>query len=134
MQYAAALADGIHDLMTKESAPAPARMRFIIAKLRDAPKLLAAARANVQNPPRLFAERGAAMMRGAAEMLGKDLDLAFATEPNARLRDSLRHAADGVIPLVNAYATYLEREVVPRATATSRSARPISLAATAPRR
>jgi uncharacterized protein (DUF885 family) len=116
MQYAAAFADGIHDLMTKESAPAPARMRFIIAKLRDAPKLLAAARANVQNPPRLFAERGAAMMRGAAEMLGKDLDLAFATEPNARLRDSLRHAADGVIPLVNAYATYLEREVVPRAT------------------
>src|SRR5262245_25868300 len=81
MQYAAALADGIHDLMTKESAPAPVRMRYIIAKLRAAPKLIAAARANIQNPPRLFAERGAAMMRGAAEMLGKDLDLAFAAPP-----------------------------------------------------
>jgi len=116
MQYGSALADGIHDLMTKESAPAPVRMRYIIAKLRAAPKLIAAARANIQNPPRLFAERGAAMMRGAAEMLGKDLDLAFAAEPNARLRDSLRRAADAVIPIVNAYATYLERDVAPRAT------------------
>ncbi|HEV8215720.1 MAG TPA: DUF885 family protein, partial [Gemmatimonadaceae bacterium] len=116
MQYASALADGIHDLMTKESAPAPVRMRHIIAKLRAAPNLVAAARANIQNPPRLFAERGAAMMRGAAEMLSKDLDLAFATEPNARLRDSLRRAADAVIPLVNTYATYLERDVATRAT------------------
>ena len=116
MQYAAALADGIHDLMTKESAPAPVRMRYIIAKLRAVPKLIAAARANIQNPPRLFAERGAAMMRGAAEMLGRDLDLAFSGEPNPRLRDSLRRAADVVIPVVNAYATYLERDVAPRAT------------------
>jgi len=115
MLYAAALADGIHDLMTKESAAAPVRMRFIIAKLRSAPHLLAAARTNIQNPPRLFAERGAVMMRGASEMLGKDLDLAFAAEPNARLRDSLRRAADAVIPLVNAYATYLERDIAPRA-------------------
>ena len=115
MQYAAALADGIHDLMTKESAPAPVRMRYIMAKLRAAPALLAAARTNIQNPPRLFAERGAAMMRGAADMLGKDLDLAFATETNSRLRDSLRRAADAVIPLVNAYAAYLEKDVAPRA-------------------
>ena len=116
MQYAAALADGIHDLMAKESAPASVRMRYIIAKLRAAPKLLSAARANIQNPPRLFAERGAAMMRGAAEMLGKDLDLAFSGEPNARLRDSLRRAADAVIPIVNAYADYLDHDVAPRAT------------------
>jgi len=47
MQYGSALADGIHDLMTKESAPAPVRMRYIIAKLRAAPKLIAAARASV---------------------------------------------------------------------------------------
>jgi uncharacterized protein (DUF885 family) len=116
MQYAAALADGIHDLMIKESAPAPVRMRYIMAKLRATPALLAAARTNIQNPPRLFAERGAAMMRGAADMLGKDLDLAFAAETNSRLRDSLRRAADAVIPLVNAYAAYLEKDVAPRAT------------------
>ena len=116
MIYASALSDGIHDLMTMESAPAPKRMRQIISKLHAAPSLLLHARRNITNPPRLFAERGVVMMRGASEMLGNDLDLAFATSPDRALRDSLRRAADAVIPLVNAYATWLEREVVPRAT------------------
>jgi uncharacterized protein (DUF885 family) len=116
MLYGSALTDGVHNLMTMESDPAPVRMRRIIAKLRRTPALLSAARANIVNPPKLFAERGAAMMHGASEMLGKDLDLAFASEPNRALRDSLRHAADTVLPLVNAYATYLEREVIPKAT------------------
>ena len=116
MLYASALTDGVHNLMTVESDPAPVRMRRIISKLRQVPALVAAARANIANPPRLFAERGASMMRGASEMLGKDLDLAFAAAPNGALRDSLRRTANGAIPLVDAYATYLEHDVVPRAT------------------
>jgi uncharacterized protein (DUF885 family) len=116
MIYASALSDGIHDLMTMESAPAPVRMRHIIAKLHAAPSLLAHARRNITNPPRLFAERGAVMMRGASEMLGKDLDLAFAASSDRALRDSLRHAADAAIPLVDSYASWLERDVAPKAT------------------
>jgi len=116
MLYASALADGIHNLMTMASDPAPVRMRRIIAKLGQVSTLLAAARTNIVNPPRLFAERGAAMMRGARDMLGHDLDLAFASEPNAALRDSLRKAADAAIPRIDAYVGYLEREVVPNAT------------------
>jgi uncharacterized protein (DUF885 family) len=116
MLYASALTDGVHNLMAMESDPAPIRMRRIISKLRQVPALLAAARVNVTNPPKLFAERGASMMRGASEMLGKDLDLAFAADPNRALRDSLRHAADAAIPKIDAYATFLEREIVPKAT------------------
>jgi uncharacterized protein (DUF885 family) len=116
MLYASALADGVHNLMSMESNPAPIRMRRIISKLRQTPALLTAARTNVVNPPRLFAERGASMMRGASEMLGKDLDLAFASDPNRALRDSLRRAADAVIPQIDAYATFLEREVALKAT------------------
>ena len=116
MLYASALADGVHNLMTMASDPAPVRMRRIIAKLSQVPVFLANARANVTNPPRLFAERGVGMMRGAREMLGHDLDLAFASEPNAALRDSLRHAADAAIPPIDAYIAYLERTVLPKAT------------------
>src|SRR5690349_25174701 len=49
-------------------------------------------------------------------MLGHDLDLAFASEPNAALRDSLRKAADAAVPEIAAYVAYLEREVIPKAT------------------
>jgi len=115
MLYASALTDGVHNLMTMESSPAPERMRRIISKLRQVPTLLSAARTNITNPPKLFAERGAAMMHGASDMLGKDLDLAFASVPSAPLRDSLRRAADQAKPLIDAYTTYLEREVIPKA-------------------
>jgi hypothetical protein len=115
MLYASALADGVHNLMTMASDPAPVRMRRIISKLSGVPALLADAKSNIKNPPKLFAERGAAMMRGAREMLGRDLTLAFEGVPNAALKDSLRRAADAAIPQISAYITYLERDVIPKA-------------------
>lgn len=115
MIYAAALADGVHDLMTVESAPEDVRMRNIISKLRQSPRLLRSARENIRNPPRLFAERGLGAMRGASEMLRSDLDLAFANARNAALRDSLRRAADAAIPEIDGYARWLETMVIPRA-------------------
>jgi len=115
MLYASALADGVHNLMTMASDPAPVRMRRAISKLGQVPALLAAARTNVKNPPRLFAERGAAFMKGAHEELGHDLDLAFASEPNAALRDSLRRAADVARTQIDGYVKYLEQTVIPKA-------------------
>ncbi len=116
MLYASALADGVHNLMTMTSDPAPVRMRRIISKLHQLPAFLNDAKVNVVNPPRLFAERGAGFMRGARDMLGRDLDAAFAAEPNAALRDSVRKAADAAIPQIAAYVAYLERDVIPKAT------------------
>jgi uncharacterized protein (DUF885 family) len=115
MLYASAVADGVHNLMTMASDPAPVRMRRMISKLTQVPALLAAARTNVTNPPRLFAERGVAMMRGAHDELGHDLDLAFAAEPNAALRDSLRRAADAARLQIDAYIKHLEQNVIPKA-------------------
>ena len=54
-----------------ERPAAPCACAASIAKLQRVPALLAAARANVAEPAALFAERGAAMMRGASAMLGR---------------------------------------------------------------
>ena len=117
MIYAAALADGVHNLMVMENAPPDVRARRVMAKLRGVPALLAAARANIVAPPRLFAERGVVMMRGASQMLGRDLSLAFDAVVSAALRDSLAHAASVARPAIDQYVTYLDHDVVPRATA-----------------
>jgi hypothetical protein len=90
-------------------------MRRIVSKLAQVPALFDAARANITNSPQLLAERGAVMLRGAVDMLGRDLDLAFASDSNAALRDSLRRAADAAVPLITAYVTWLEQEVIPNA-------------------
>jgi len=112
MVYASAITDGVHDLMTMENDSAPVRMRRVIAKLRNVPALINAARTNVVNPPRLFAERGASMMRGANDMLAKDLDVAFASVINAKLHDSLRVVSVAAQTQISAYAAYLDREAL----------------------
>ena len=116
MLYASALADGVHNLMAMASDPAPVRMRRVVTKLAGVPALMAAARANVADPPRLLAERGLAMLRGASALLARDLPLAFADSGTPALRDSLRRAAAAAIPHVDGYAAHLERVVIPRAT------------------
>jgi hypothetical protein len=109
MLYASALTDGVHNLMVMESDPAPVRMRRVISKLGSTPKLLAAARANITDPPRIFADRALGSFRGARNLLGKDLDLAFASVPNRALRDSVRRAADAAIREVDVYIAELEK-------------------------
>ncbi len=116
MLYASALSDGVNNLMTMENAPAPVRMRRIIAKLTAVPQLIAAARANIVNPPKLFTERGIGFMRGAATMLEHDVPLAFAVQKGTPLMDSLMQAAAVARPLISAYADHLEHDVLPTAT------------------
>jgi len=77
MIYASAIADGVHNLMTMESAPAQERMERMRFKLRGVPLLLTAARANLRNPPRILAERAKGMFIGARDMLQHDLSLAL---------------------------------------------------------
>jgi hypothetical protein len=116
MLYASALSDGVHNLMTMENAPPPVRMRRVIGKLRGVPALLAAARTNITNPPRIFAERGLGMMKNASVMLGADLDLAFSSERGTPLMDSLRTAADVARAELDGYTAWFEQNVLPNAT------------------
>ena len=115
MTYATALSDGVHNLMTMENDAAPVRMRRIIAKLAGVPALLQAARTNIVNPPRIFAERGLGMMRGASTMLTTDLPVAFVTVQGTPLMDSLLSAATVAAKEIDAYTADFEKTVLPTA-------------------
>jgi uncharacterized protein (DUF885 family) len=116
MIYASAISDGVHDLMTMESSPAEERMRRAISKLSSVPRLLDAARANLENPPRVFVERGIAMLRGASGLLANDLPLAFENVQDPKLQEALSGAASTAREAIDAYASELESNVLPVAT------------------
>ncbi len=115
MTYASALSDGVHNLMTMENDAAPVRMRRIIGKLAGVPALLQAARTNISNPPKIFAERGLGMMRAASSMLTTDLGQAFTTQQGTALMDSLLSAAAIATREIDAYTTDFEQSVLPTA-------------------
>lgn len=115
MIYVAAVSDGMHDLVTMESAPAPERMQRAIDKLAQLPRLLAAARANIKRPPRIFVERASVMLGGTLDLLEHDLPLAFAADPDTALRRRLLQAATLARTQLAAYQHELLTEVLPRA-------------------
>jgi len=108
MIYAAAISDGVHDLMTMESSPAANRMTRAAAKLRGVPSLLAAARTNIRYPPRIFVERATTMFHGASELIARDLPLAFAEVQDPRLQRALTAAAGEARRAIDAYTAELE--------------------------
>ncbi|MGE5815180.1 MAG: DUF885 domain-containing protein [Acidobacteriota bacterium] len=114
MICAAAITDGVHNLMTIESSPAPERMQQATAKLRAVPTLVAAARENIRQPPRVFVERAIVMFRGASALLQHDLPLAFANVQDAR-KNALASAAANARRAIDEYASELEAKVLPQA-------------------
>jgi hypothetical protein len=115
MVYASAVSSGVHNLMTMESSPADLRARRIIAKLAGVPALLAAADANLTDPPRVMAERGVRMFRGAAGMLRGDVPLAFASLPDPALKQALTKSTTAAAAAIDAFVDRFERERLPTA-------------------
>ena len=115
MIYAAAVSDGVHNLMTMESAPAEVRARRVVTKLAGLPALLAAARTNIVNPPRVMAERGVRMFRGASAMLSTDLAKAFADVADPKLKAELSTSGATAAKAIDAYAAWFEKEQLPKA-------------------
>ena len=105
--YVASISDGLHDLMTMESAPAEVRMRHIQHKLRSIPRLIAQARHNVTNPPRVFIEQSVTMLQGVSDLLSHDLALAFADVSDKPLKVEMLHDAQ----IANGHVAKYAREL-----------------------
>jgi uncharacterized protein (DUF885 family) len=118
MIYASAISDGVHNLMTMESSPAAARAKQVTTKLGQVPKLLASARENLHSPPRVFVERAIVMFHGAADLVARNLPLAFVDVTDAALQEQLKASADAARRAIDEYAAELELKVLPRATGT----------------
>lgn len=117
MIYASAITDGVHNLMTMESAPAQVRMGRVRDKLRAVPALLQAAKANLRNPPRILAERGLGMFRGASAMLATDLALAL-DAPRGETWNAMMVEARQARTAIDAFIADYERTILPNANGT----------------
>jgi hypothetical protein len=115
MLYASAVSDGVHNLMTMESAPAEERARRIVSKLGGVPALLEAARVNLLNPPRVMSERGVRMLKGASAMLREDVALAFSSLHGTPLEAELKAAGEQAAKSIDDFVVWFEKERLPRA-------------------
>ncbi len=121
--YADVLATSLASQAIFPYAPEDERARRVLSKLRQAPRLIQAARDNIKEPPGIFAKVGLETLRGVLKFIEHDLPRAFFGVDDLHLLGDLADASVEAADAVKGYIGYLEEELAPRARASFRLGR-----------
>ncbi len=112
--YSSACANGVFVLMERKFAPPDDRLRSVIAREEQMPALLAAARVNLHNPPRIFTEIAIEQLPDIIAFFQHDVPEAFADahDPAAKAQFARSNAA--VISALKDYFAWLKSDLLPR--------------------
>ncbi|HEV2392034.1 MAG TPA: DUF885 domain-containing protein [Verrucomicrobiae bacterium] len=104
--------DCVYLLLTQSTMPLETNVANCIARMGQIPRIVAAARENLRNPPRVHTETAIRQNRGAINFYQHDLfEFAGAT----RQLDALKAAAVPVVDCLKQYQDFLEKDLLPRA-------------------
>jgi uncharacterized protein (DUF885 family) len=104
----------INDLISRDFAPLPARLKSARGRLEAIPSVIAAARANLKNPPRVYTETAIAQNKGVINLIRGELQM-FADQQPA-MKAELAPAQAAAVAALEDYGKWLETELLPRST------------------
>ena len=104
-------------------APVSERARRVVSKLRQAPRLIQAARDNIKDPPGIFVKAGVETLQGTLSFIEEHLLRAFAGLDDLHLLGDLADASSEAARAVRHYLGYLQHDLAPRARASFRLGR-----------
>ena len=104
--------DGVYLLLTQSTLPLETNVANAIARMALIPKVIAAARENLRNPPRTVTETAIRQNRGAIEFYKSDI---YNYAGRTRQLPALKAAAGAVVPELEEYQKFLENDLLPRA-------------------
>src|SRR5947207_11331425 len=116
MGYARRPGNAVDDLMKREFAPAPERLRSVIARLEQVPLLYAQGKENLTNPPREFTDLAVRVARGSSGFFeGSVAQWARgAASGDAALLRRFEEVNAKAIAAAREFAQWLEKDLLPR--------------------
>ncbi len=119
MLYNSVVASGLSSLSQREFAPVEERVRSLMARMERIPAVVAAAKANLRDVPKPWAEQGLRDTRGTVGFLREDLPKALEAQGLARVDAALRQefsaALARAVTEVEGFARWQEQELLPKA-------------------
>jgi uncharacterized protein (DUF885 family) len=100
--------------MSRKFAPPEARLRSLISRERQMPKVLMDARENLNNPPRIYTEIAIEQLPGNIDFFKNDVPLAFKDVKDKKLLADFKAANQSVIAALQQYETFLKKDLLPR--------------------
>jgi uncharacterized protein (DUF885 family) len=115
MVYARLPGEAVDGLMKRAFAPAPARLRSVIARLHAIPALYAAARANLDKPAPEHTTLALRMTKGSIGFFeGATRTWARSATQDPALLAEFEAANDAALAATRAFAAWLEHDLLPR--------------------
>lgn len=112
--YSSGATTAIFVIMSRNYAPAAERLKSAIARERLIPKMLQAARENLNNPPRIYTEVALAQIPGILSFFESDVPKAFASVKDAKLLAEFKASNTGVMDALRSYEKFLKDDLLPR--------------------
>ena len=112
--YSSACGNGAFTLMERKFASPDERLRSLIAREKQMPALLDAARVNLKNPPHIYTEIAIEQLPDIVTFFEDDVPLAFADAHDAALKAEFARSNAAVVTALNSYLNWLKTDLLPR--------------------
>jgi uncharacterized protein (DUF885 family) len=113
-RYSSIASTAIFVIMSRNFAPQDERLKSVIARERQMPKLFQAARENLKNPPRIYTEVALEQLPGIISFFEHDVPLAFTAVKDRALLDEFHRTNAAVIDDLRKYETFLKNDLLPK--------------------
>ena len=112
--YSSTCANGAFTLMERKFASPDDRLHSLVAREKQMPALLAAARVNLKNPPRIYTEIAIEQLPDIVSFFEHDVPLAFADAKDPALKAEFAQTNAAVIAALNGYLGWLKTDLLPQ--------------------
>ena len=111
--YTSDLSDSIFVIMRRNFAPPDERLRSLVARELQAPKVLEAARQNLRNPPQVYTQVALQQLPDTIQFFQKDVPEAFRQVKDPELLARFKKSNDAVVEALRNFQTFLQEKVLP---------------------
>ena len=111
--YSTSVCNAIFVIMKRNFAPPEDRLRSVISREREMPKLFDTARKNLKNPPHVYTEVALQQLPDDIDFFRKDVPEAFAAVKDPKLLGEFKAANDAVIQAMTEYESFVRKDLLP---------------------
>jgi uncharacterized protein (DUF885 family) len=113
--YSSGITTSAFTLMERKFAAPEVRLKDLIARERAMPDVLANAKKNLQDPPKIFTQIALEQLPGLIHFFQNDVPSAFTEVTDADIKKQFTASNDSVIAALQAYMAWLRKDVLPKA-------------------
>jgi len=110
--YSELFSGSVYSLLTQSTLPKETNITNAIARIRQVPAVVAAARGNLKNPPRVYLDTAIQQNRGAISFYESEI---FELAGKTKQLPALKAAAAEAVVALKRHQEFLEKELLPKA-------------------